>query len=212
MSLVVTNLAVGYAGLAPVLSGVSFTVRPGAIVGIVGPNGAGKTTLLESIAGLLTCRGGSIVLDGDEVAKRPAAARRHDGIALVREGRRIFPSLSVEENLLVAHRGGRRSSQTRAELLKRSYKQFPRLTERKHLSGALLSGGEQQMLAIARATAEPASVLLADEPYMGLSWKICGDVTQALHRMRERGMALLVADESERSLTDLGVDDVIRLH
>ncbi|GAA1853961.1 ABC transporter ATP-binding protein [Pseudonocardia ailaonensis] len=211
MSLVVEDLAVGHPGLAPVLSGVGLTVEPGTIVGVVGPNGAGKTTLLESIAGLLACRGGSITLDGRKVDGRSAADRRHDGIALVREGRRIFASLSVEENLLVAHRG-RRSSRSREQVLERSYEQFPRLTERKHLSGALLSGGEQQMLAIARATAEPASVLLADEPYMGLSWKICDEVTRALHRMREQGMALLVADESERSLRDLGVDHVVRLH
>lgn len=212
MTIEVNGLAVGYPGLAPVLRGVDLVVPRGRIVGLVGPNGVGKTTLLETLAGMRQPMAGTVSYEGTDVTRMKATERRLSGIALVREGRRIFPSLTVEENLLVGYRPSKATSTTsRTAALDEAYALFPALRERRQLSGALLSGGEQQMLAIARATMMPAGVLLADEPFMGLSWRLTKTVAEALHAKREQGMAVLVADESERSLQEFGVQEIVRL-
>jgi branched-chain amino acid transport system ATP-binding protein len=210
VALQTVDLDVGYGGMAAVQRGLHLEVPTGTLLGIVGPNGAGKTTLLESLAGLLAVQRGRILFQGQDVTEHGAAKRRRLGIALVREGRRIFPSLSVEENLLVAH-GALGEAKDSGSVLEQIYAAFPALRKRRALSGALLSGGEQQMLAIARATIVRPVVLMADEPFRGLAALVTEEVARTLHRMRQEGTSVVVAEESERALHELGVDELLRL-
>ncbi len=181
---------------------VSLSVAGGEAIAVLGPNGAGKTTLLRSLAGAHRVSGGRVVFDGTDVTNLPAHGRARAGLVLCPEGRGIFTTLTVERNLLLGAapqraRLGRRSARTAvAAALERAYELFPVLRDRRHASGGSLSGGQQQMLALARALMADPKVLLLDEPSLGLAPIIVDELYQRLAQLRDRGQTLVVVEES----------------
>jgi branched-chain amino acid transport system ATP-binding protein len=168
-TLALKNISVSY-GPIKALSDVSLEIRQGEIVALVGSNGAGKSTLLRAISGLVPTQSGAIQLHGRDVTGAPAHRMARRGVAHVPEGRRVVAPLTVEENLLLGARSSRRrSSKDAVKFLDEMYDLFPRLRERRTQASGLLSGGEQQMLAIARGLMAKPEVLLLDEPSMGLA-------------------------------------------
>ena len=173
----IDNLVFNY-GKIQALKGVSFEVQQGEILSIVGANGAGKSTLLKCISGLLKPQSGEVSYDG-EVLPRTANAVVAKGIAMVPEGRWIFPNLTVEENLLM----GGYLSKNRGEGLERAYSMFKRLKERRSQRAGTMSGGEQQMLAIARGLMSDPAMVMLDEPSLGLAPVIVDDVFDVIHNI-----------------------------
>ncbi len=173
------------------LFGVSLTVEPGQVVAVIGANGAGKSTLLRSIAGLMPPRRGDIVFDGARVGALPAFDVVKRGIALVPEGRRLFPSLSVEENLLIGGQSKRPGPWT----LQRIYGLFPVLAERRHLPATALSGGQQQMAAIGRALMSNPRLLLCDEISLGLAPIVVRDIYAQLPAIVGEGLSLIIVEQ-----------------
>jgi branched-chain amino acid transport system ATP-binding protein len=191
-SLAVEKLSVRY-GAVEAVRGLSLEVKPGEIVGLIGPNGAGKSSTLHAIMGAAPVTGGDVRLDGRSLTgRRPEDVARR-GVALVPEGRRIFGELTVEENLRLglAARRDRRNG----EGLSRSYELFPVLREFRSRQAGLLSGGQQQQLAIGRALAADPVVLLLDEPSLGLAPKIVDVVFEALTQIRDAGLAVLLVEQ-----------------
>jgi branched-chain amino acid transport system ATP-binding protein len=207
MLLEVHELGAGY-GNTQVLKGVSLALEEGQALAVLGANGAGKSTLMITVAGLLRPWGGSIKLDGREITHTPAEERPGVGVALAPEGRQIFASLSIEENLLIAatsvkRRFGAAEARRRtAKTLERVYAMFPVLGKRRKDRGANLSGGQQQMLAIGRALLAQPRVLLMDEPCLGLAPKVANDVYAVLRGLRDDGQSLIVVEESSRRALD----------
>ncbi len=184
------------AGIGPltILHGVSLEVAANEVVVVLGANGAGKTTLFRAIAGLLAPRGGDIRLFGQTIAGQPAHTVTRAGIGHVPSGRELFPLLSVLDHLEL---GGRRCApERRAALRAQMFEMFPVLHERRHQRAGTLSGGEQQMLAIARALMTDPRVLLLDEPSTGLAPKIVLSVFATLPTLRRRGVSVLLAEQS----------------
>ena len=173
------------------LFGVSLRVEPGQVVGVIGANGAGKSTLLRTIAGLMAPRHGEIVFDGETIAGQPAFTMVRRGIAMVPEGRRLFPSLSVEENLKIGGQAKRPGPWT----LERVYALFPVLAERRHLPAPALSGGQQQMAAIARALMANPRLLLCDEISLGLAPIIVRDIYARLPEIVAEGLSLVIVEQ-----------------
>ncbi len=173
------------------LFGVSLQVEPGQVVAVIGANGAGKSTLLRTIAGLMHPRRGSIVFDGEPIGGAPAYAVVKRGIALVPEGRRLFPSLTVEENLVIGGQSKRKGPWT----LERIYELFPVLAERRHLPAPALSGGQQQMAAIARALMANPRLLLCDEISLGLAPIIVRDIYARLPEIAAEGLSLIIVEQ-----------------
>jgi branched-chain amino acid transport system ATP-binding protein len=187
----VENLRAGY-GETVVLDGISFDLPPGGTLAVLGRNGVGKTTLLATIMGHTSLHAGSIEFSGTRVEGLPPYRRNRLGIGFVPQERDIFRSLSVEENLLVAARSGRWT-------LERVYDFFPALAERRSHSGTALSGGEQQMLSIARALMGNPALLLMDEPLEGLAPVVVDAVLKRLDRLkREEDLALLLVEQHAR--------------
>ena len=180
-----------YYGDSHILFDVALRVEKNEVVALLGRNGAGKSTTLKSLMGLVTPRAGSIVLDGTEIAGRKSHAIAGAGMQLVPEDRRIFGSLSVEENLLLA-----RLTAPRRWPLDRIYTMFPRLKERRTSRGTDLSGGEQQMLAIARALIRDPKILLLDEPFEGLAPIIVRDLLATCRTLAEAGQTILVVEQN----------------
>jgi len=188
------NLSVNYGGLAA-LRGVSLRVAEGQFVAIVGPNGAGKTTLFKAISGVVTPVSGTVIFEGRDLLSTPPHERAHLGIAHVPEGRQVFPSLSVFENLEMGAYSDR-GRQTWKRNIDRIFALFPVLAERRRQLAGTLSGGEQQMVAIGRGMASAPRLLLLDEPSMGLAPAIADlifDRIAALHR--EDGLTLLLVEQ-----------------
>ena len=185
----VTGLRAGY-GRNEVLHGVDLRVPPGAAVALLGSNGAGKTTLLKTIAGLLPARDGHVLFQGTPIEKRPANARARAGVCLIPEGRGIFRRLTVRENLTMQV-GRRQLNGT----LEKATARFPRLGERMHQVAGTLSGGEQQMLALARALVTDPDVVLADELSVGLAPVIVDVIFEALAALRAEGRSLLLVEQ-----------------
>jgi len=192
-----------YYGDSYVLQGVSFTLRKGQIAAILGRNGMGKTTLIRSVAGLTPPRKGDIIYRGKSLRGQPPYAIAQAGIAIVPQGRRIFRSLSVRENLLmptsVLARSARASSG--GEMGQRwdfneVLKEFPQLAERINHPDGLLSGGEQQMLAIGRALMANPELILMDEPSEGLSPRLVQQAQEIMQRLRSRGHAILLVEQN----------------
>ena len=183
----------GWYGESHVLHGVSFDVRQGEVVTLLGRNGAGKTTTLKSIIGILRQRSGSIVFDGKETIRLPARAIARLGIGYVPEERGIFASLSVEENLMLPPqvRPGGLSREAIFEL-------FPNLRERLSSQGTKLSGGEQQMLAIARILRTGAKLLLLDEPTEGLAPVIVQQIGHTIARLKQSGFTIVLVEQNFR--------------
>ena len=197
----VEDLAAGY-GAAEILHGVSFSVDQGSITALLGSNGAGKSTLMRSLAGLLKPRRGRIRFAGVSVQGMRPHERVELGIALVPEGRMVFPQLTVEETLKVgAH--GRRARPHRVEGMARLYELFPRLAERRRQVAGSLSGGEQQMLAIARALMARPKLLLLDEPTLGLAPQMARFVLELMARLREGGLTIVLAEQEVQASLDL---------
>jgi branched-chain amino acid transport system ATP-binding protein len=173
------------------LFGVSMRVKAGAIVAVIGANGAGKSTLLRSIAGLMKARPDAIRFDGVAVGGEPAFRTVARGIALAPEGRRLFPSLSVEENLLIGGQLGRPGPWT----LTRIYELFPVLAERRNLAATALSGGQQQMVAIGRALMSNPRLLLCDEISLGLAPIAVRDIYARLPSIVSEGASLVIVEQ-----------------
>ena len=180
-----------YYGDFQALFGVSLRVNAGEVVAVIGANGAGKSTLLKSIAGLMRPKAGDIIFDGEPIGAAPAFAVVKRGIALVPEGRRLFPSLTVEENLLIGGQSRRPGPWT----LDRVYDLFPVLAERRHLPAPALSGGQQQMAAIARALMSNPRLLLCDEISLGLAPIIVRDIYARLPAIVAEGLSLIVVEQ-----------------
>jgi branched-chain amino acid transport system ATP-binding protein len=184
-----------YHGEARAIEGVSLEVADGEIVCIVGPNGAGKSTLVNTIAGLHRARGGRIVMAGADVTRVPAHRVCRHGLAIVPEGRRIFPEMTVAENLaLGAYRPEARRE--RAEKLGWVHELFPRLAERTGQRAGSLSGGEQQMLAIGRALMAAPRLLLLDEPSLGLAPVIVDEVFGVIGTINRAGVSVLLVEQN----------------
>ncbi len=199
--LVVRDLTVGYGGL-PVVRGASFEVHAGEAVALIGPNGAGKTTTLKTILGLLRPSGGSVEYQGERLDGLSADAVVRHGIAVVPEGRRIFPDLTVEENLRLGAyvRWDRRRNPARAAAM---LDLFPALRGRRRQAGGTLSGGEQQMLAIARALMAEPALLLLDEPSMGLGPQAVEAVLDIIAGIGARGTTILLVEQNAELALDL---------
>ena len=202
----VRDLAVHY-GPVQALYGVSFDVAAGQIAALVGSNGAGKSTVLKAICGMVAPSGGSITIDGVEVAPHPSSALAN-GVALSPEGRRMFSRLSVEENLLMGAFTVGSAAQRKAGL-EQVYNYFPRLCERRRQMAGLLSGGEQQMAAIGRAMMAGPKVLLLDEPSLGIAPIIVAELGRIITEInREQGITVLLVEQNAHmalALADRGV-------
>jgi len=181
-----------YYGDAYVLQGLSLAVEQGQILGLLGRNGVGKTTLVNSIVGFNPPRRGKVVFKGDDITHIPSFETVRVGMGLVPQGRRVFPTLSVEENLLVAERSLDRHGWN----LERVYKLFPRLEERRNQRAKTLSGGEQQMLAIGRALMTNPDCLIMDEPSEGLAPIIIQGLWEAIGKLREQGLSILLVEQN----------------
>ncbi|MFO1282540.1 MAG: ABC transporter ATP-binding protein [Burkholderiales bacterium] len=184
-----------YHGAAPALWDVSLSIGDGELVCVVGPNGAGKTTLIEAIAGLNRVRSGRLVMDGTDLATLPSHAVCDRGVAIVPEGRRLFTGMTVRENLeLGSFRRAARAE--RAASLERVLAIFPVLAERLRAPAGTLSGGQQQMVAIARALMARPKLLLLDEPSLGLAPAIVLEMFDTIRRINRDGMAVLLVEQN----------------
>lgn len=185
-----------YLGESHIIQGVSLTVPRGKVVALLGRNGAGKTTTLQSIMRLVHPRSGMVELDGQSISGLPTYEIARKGIALVHETRAIFPSLTVEENLTIAQRPVSNGNANAGWNLARVYEDFPVLAERRNNGGLQLSGGEQQMLAIARALVANPAMLLLDEPSEGLAPLIVRQIGELLLKLKAAGMTMLLVEQN----------------
>jgi branched-chain amino acid transport system ATP-binding protein len=191
MSLLEVNGLNAYYGDSHILFDVSLRVEQNEVVGLLGRNGAGKSTTLKSLMGVVTPRAGSVKFDGVEIAGRKSHAIAIAGMQLVHEDRRIFGSLDVEENLVLAG-----LTAPNKWPIERIYEMFPRLAERRRSRGTDLSGGEQQMLAIARALVRDPKLILLDEPFEGLAPVIVRDLMAACRKLVEAGQTIVLVEQN----------------
>lgn len=180
-----------YYGPAHILQGVDLRIAPGQIATVLGRNGVGKTTTVRSIMGLVPPRRGKVMLGGNDIAGQPAHLIARAGVAYVPEGRMIFPELTVLENIRVAER-----RPARQWTVKRLFELFPALAERASSKGANLSGGEQQMLALARALVIDPKVMLLDEPSQGLAPLVVRELADTIRRLRDEGVSILLVEQN----------------
>jgi branched-chain amino acid transport system ATP-binding protein len=188
----VKDLRVFY-GPVPAVRGVSISCRPGEIVGVIGANGAGKTSLLSGIAGLVRTSGGSVAVAGRDIGHWPAHRRGQAGIVYVAERRRVFPSLSVRENLAVGGFGLDRGEVDRR--VQRIFELFPRLREREGVPSFRLSGGEQRMVSIGRALVTGAQCILFDELSLGLAPRIVAELTGTVRALADEGRMIVLVEQ-----------------
>lgn len=203
------NISVHYGGVQA-LTDVNCTLEQGEILALMGPNGAGKSTVLKSIFGLVPLAGGQIIFEGRPIVPIPHRVV-HRGISFVPQGRRVFSHLTVLENLEI---GGFiiRDKKILNERIEKALSLFPALQEKRCLSAGMLSGGQQQMLALARGLIVQPKVLLLDEPSLGLSPKMVGEVFQKIHEIREAfHTSIIIVEHNLKSLLGI-VDSVIILH
>ena len=196
----VRDLHAGY-GLTRVLEGVSLRVNAGEIVAVLGSNGAGKTTLNMAISGLVKPRAGSVTFEGRDITGRPPAEIMGAGLIQVPEGRKIFPNLSVRENLELG--SYRRAKPNRARNLDRVFETFPRLKERTGQAAGTLSGGEQQMLAIGRGMMAEPRLLILDEPSLGLSPLLVEEMFALIRRLHGQGLAIMLVEQNVAQSLDV---------
>ncbi len=188
------------------LKGVSFTLKEGELVTIIGANGAGKSTILRTVMGLERCRNGAILFQGEEITERPAHYRARLGISLVPEGRKSFPDLTVAENLLMGGYVEKDRKKLRSRM-EEAFVLFPVLRERQHQVSKTLSGGEQQMLAIARALMSQPRVILMDEVSLGLMPIYVEETYRAIQELHRQGVTILLVEQNARkalSVADRG--------
>ena len=194
-------------GDSHILHGVNFSLPPGGVLALLGRNGAGKTTCISTIIGFLKPREGQIRLFGEPIEGLNPERISHLGIGLVPQGRRIFPSLTVRENLLVAQQ--HRSQSANLWNVDRIYDMFPRLRERHRQFAGTLSGGEQQMLAIGRALMGNPRVLLLDEPSEGLAPLIVAEVGRTIRRLKDQGQSIVLVEQNRQLALDVADQAVI---
>ena len=192
----VKNLEVYY-GVIQALKGISFEVNQGEIIALIGANGAGKTTTLHTITGLLKAKNGSIVYNGTDVTRTPGYKLVGMGLAHVPEGRRIFATLTVLQNLKMGAFTRKDKSEIE-DTLKLIYKRFPRLEERKNQMAGTLSGGEQQMLAMGRALMSHPKMIVMDEPSMGLSPIYVNEIFDIIRSINEDGTTVLLVEQNAK--------------
>lgn len=196
-----------YYGDSHVLHGVGLTLREGALLALLGRNGAGKTTCLNTVMGFMRARRGRITLFGEPVEALSPEAISHRGLALVPQGRRVFPSLTVRENLLVARQSRRGAAWT----LDRVFEAFPRLQERRAQAAGSLSGGEQQMMVIGRALMGNPRVLLLDEPSEGLAPQMVAEIGRIIAALKAERLSIILVEQNVRLALSLA-DDVAVLN
>ncbi|MGB6245659.1 MULTISPECIES: ABC transporter ATP-binding protein [Gordonia] len=193
MMLEVNDLHVSY-GAVNAVQGVCLRADVGEVTLVLGPNGAGKTTSLRAVAGYHRPNSGSVLVDGTDLAGSRAHRMVGNGLVLVPEGRRVFSTLTVEENLRI---GGYRAPRSAVEeTIAEVYEQFPILADRRHQQAGLLSGGEQQMLAFGRAVMSQPKVILMDEPSMGLAPTMVDSVMKKVREIADRGIAVLIVEQN----------------
>jgi len=187
------DLVAGY-GLTRVLEGVSLEVKPGEIVAVLGSNGAGKTTLNMTISGLVKPRAGEVLFDGQRITGLSPAQVMERGLIQVPEGRKIFPNLTVRENLELG--SYRRAKPNRARNIEKVFATFPRLRERVAQAAGTLSGGEQQMLAIGRGMMAEPRLLILDEPSLGLSPLLVEEMFALIRKLHGEGLAIMLVEQN----------------
>lgn len=195
-----------YYGMIQAIKGISFEVNEGEVIALIGANGAGKTTTLHTISGLITPKKGTVTFEGKEITKVPAHKIVSLGMAHVPEGRRVFASLSVFQNLKLGAYT-RNSKDEIEESLKMVYARFPRLEERKNQLAGTLSGGEQQMLAMGRALMSSPRIILMDEPSMGLSPIFVNEIFDIIKQVSAGGTTVLLVEQNAKkalSIADRG--------
>jgi len=197
----VSDVEVWY-GKVRAVSDISLEVNKGEIVGLVGPNGAGKTTILKAIIGVVRVAKGEIIFENERLNDFETHEIIKKGIAIAPEGRQLFPFLTVEENLLMGAINGEAWGK-RFETIKFVYSLFPRLSERRNQLAVTLSGGEQQMLTIARALMAKPKLLLVDEPSLGLAPKIALEIYKLLEKLRNEGITILLSDQNARRVFEI---------
>jgi branched-chain amino acid transport system ATP-binding protein len=191
------SLELAYGELA-VCRGISIEINEGEIVALIGANGAGKSTTLRAIAGLLTPRTGSITFEGRDITRLPSHERTMLGIALVPEGRHVFPFLTVRENLELGGFKHRRDGAKVRGLIEQVFEMFPRLRERAGQNAGTLSGGEQQMLVLGRAMMSEPKLLCLDEPSLGLAPLVVRDIFRTIRTINESGTSVLLVEQNAR--------------
>jgi branched-chain amino acid transport system ATP-binding protein len=197
----VRDLVVAY-GKVQAVKGISFSVEQGQIATLIGTNGAGKTTTLRTVSGLLTPQTGEISFQGERIVGVPAHQIVERGLAHAPEGRRIFPRMSVEENLLLGAYSRRDAAEVRVDLA-RVFDLFPILAERRRQSAGTFSGGEQQMLAIGRAMMSRPKLLMLDEPSMGLSPMMMQRIMATIRELRAQGTTILLVEQNAQAALEL---------
>ena len=197
----VRALQAGY-GAINVLWGVDLDIAAGKLTAIIGPNGAGKTTLLRAIMGLVPATAGTLTLDGMSIAGTPTSRLASAGVALIPEGRMVFRDMSVEENLLLGGYPVRNASGMPARMAE-AYAMFPRLAERRRQLAGSLSGGEAQMLAMARGLMADPRLLLIDEPSLGLAPVIVDEIFALLQRLKDAGRTIVLVEQNTRRAIDV---------
>jgi len=205
--LVASGVKLGYGDVTAVWD-VDIEAVPGRLTVVLGRNGAGKTTLMRGLAGLLPLGAGTVELDGRSVAGLPAWRRARKGIGFVQEGKRIFGQLSVEENLTLGLPRGRHAQ---GDPLERIYEDFPRLTPMRNRLAGELSGGQQQMVAVASALAGDPAVLLVDEPSSGLSPLAFDEILEVIVRLKDRGVAVILVEQLVERVLNGVADHVVIL-
>ena len=192
-----------YYGMIQAIKGISFEVNKGEVIALIGANGAGKTTTLHTITGLLSPKKGSVMFEGKDITKIPAHKIVSMGMAHVPEGRRVFADLSVYENLKLGAYT-RKDKENLNKDLESIYERFPRLAERKNQSAGTLSGGEQQMLAMGRALMSKPSIILMDEPSMGLSPILVNEIFDIIESISKSGTTVLLVEQNAKKALSIG--------
>lgn len=203
-----SGISGGYEDIT-VVRGVSFSVSAGQITAVLGRNGAGKTTTLRLASGLNPLTAGSIKLGGVDLSRLPAYKRTGQGLAYVQEGKRIFRQRTVRENILLGTYPLKRRRTELAEAIDEAYDRFPALEKKKDVQAGLLSGGQQQMLAIAQALASKPRVLMLDEPTTGLAPSIVGELFDLIQRLRDEGLAVLLVEQAVEFCLDLADQAIV---
>ena len=196
----VQGLHSGY-GKVPILAGVDLLVAGGEVVAVVGPNGSGKSTLLKTICGLIRPYSGQVLFDGRDLAGRPSYHIARAGISYVPEGGRLFPNMTVRENLLMG--AFATPANLKSGLLEEIYTLFPILQQRGRQYAATLSGGEKQMLAISRGLVSSPKILMLDEPSLGIAPKLVEEIYDRLHALKAKGLTVLLVEQNTNFALEL---------